>query len=100
MGPILDVLADEREHLDEDIQEAVARHFRLTSAERAVLLKNKTTPRYKNRTAWGLVYLQDPKHLPDTRPYIEKIDVRSGHEVYKITRAGARAHRDHMLEAD
>src|SRR5438552_703525 len=93
MAPILDLLADGREHLDEEIQEEVASYFRLTKNEREMRLKNGI-PVYKNRTAWGLVYLQNPMYLPDTRPYIEKTDVRSGREVYGITRIGMAAQRD------
>jgi restriction endonuclease Mrr len=96
MGPILDVLADGREHVDDDIQEQVAQFFRVTKKERAVLMKNGT-PFYRNRTAWGLVYLQDVNRLPDTRPFIEKTDVRNGSEVYKITPTGKRAQRDRAL---
>jgi restriction endonuclease Mrr len=99
MGPILDVLADGREHLDEEIQEAVAKHLRLTNTEREVRLKNGI-PAYKNRTAWGLVYLQNPTYLPDTRPYINKVGVRGGREVYQITDVGLRAHRDRVLDPD
>jgi restriction endonuclease Mrr len=97
MAPILDVLADGREHLDEEIQEGVAWHFQVTKKEREVRLKNGI-PAFKNRTAWGLVYLQDPMYLPDTRPFIKKVGVRSGQEVYRITDSGVRAHRDRVLE--
>jgi restriction endonuclease Mrr len=99
MVPILDVLADGGEHLDEEIQEEVARYFRLTKREREARLKNGI-PIYKNRTAWGLVYLQDPKYLPDTRPYIEKTGLRSGQEVYRITRAGMAGRIDRLLHGD
>jgi restriction system protein len=97
MAPILDFLADGREHLDEEIQEEVASYFRLTKNERAMRLKNGI-PIYKNRTAWGLVYLQDPMYLPDARAYIERTDVRSGREVYRITRTGMTAQRDRVLQ--
>ena len=97
MAPILDILADRREHVDEEIQDRVARHFRLTKNERERRLKNGI-PVYKNRTAWGLVYLQNPIYLPDTHPYIEKTDVRSGREVYRITSAGLVARRERVLQ--
>jgi restriction system protein len=99
MAPILDVLADGREHLDEEIQEEVARHFQLEENERKARLKNGI-PVYKNRTAWGLVYLQDPTYLPDERPYVERTDVRSGREVYRITTAGKAAQRNRALDED
>ena len=94
--PILDFLADGLEHFDEEIQEAVAKAFNLTMLERAEKQKNGI-PKYKNRTAWGLVYLQDTPYLPGTLAYIKKIDVRNGREVYKITAAGRAAQRDDLL---
>lgn len=34
---------------------------------------------YLNRTAWGLVYLQDPKYLPpEEDPWIKKTDIWNG----------------------
>jgi restriction endonuclease Mrr len=79
--PILDFLADGLEHIDEEIQEYVARHFRLTRKEREVVQANGI-PVYKNRTAWGLVHLQNPLYLPHTRPFIKKTrERRSGQEV-------------------
>ena len=98
MGAILDALADEKEHLDEEIQEAVARRLGVTATEREVRLKNGI-PTYKNRTAWGLVYLQDVMYLPDTRPFIEKTGVRGGQETYRITAAGLGAQRARVLDS-
>src|SRR5438093_631753 len=98
MAPILDDLADGRDRLDAEIQEAVARRFRLTKAER-IKQKNKI-PVYKNRTAWGLVYLQNTKYLSDTRPYIKKVgERRSGEEIYRITAAGKAAQIDRRLDS-
>src|SRR4051794_25392008 len=96
MAPILDFLADGREHLDDEIQAEVARYFELTSEERAWLMKNRI-PFHKNRTAWGLVYLKDPTYLPDTRPYIEKTGVHAGKEMYRITNAGIEAQCSRVL---
>jgi hypothetical protein len=95
---ILDFLADELEHSDEEIQAYVARRLRVTKKERGVLQANGI-PVYKNRTAWGLVHLQNPIYLPHTRPFIKKTrERRSGQEVYKITPAGRAAQRDRVLD--
>jgi restriction endonuclease Mrr len=97
MAAILDVLADECEHIDDEIQERVATYLQLTAEERAVLLKNRI-PKYKNQTAWALVCLQDAKCIGDSsRPYIEKTAVRNGHEVYRITDFGIQAQRKRLL---
>ena len=97
MAPILDFLADGREHRDEEIQEEVASYFQLTKLERRKRLKNRI-PVYKNRCAWGLVYLQDPRYLPGVRPFIEKTGIREGQEVYQITTAGRAAQRKRLLD--
>jgi hypothetical protein len=99
MAPILGVLADGRMHTDEEIQEEVARCFALTREARKQLLKNGI-PVYKNRTAWGLVYLQNPIYLPGPQPYIEKVDESGGEEIYEITHAGLEAWRNGVLEED
>jgi restriction system protein len=97
MAPILDFLADGREHPDEEIQEEVASYFQLTKLERRKRHKSRI-PVYKNRCAWGLVYLQDPRYLPDVRPYIEKAGIRKGRKVYRITRTGRAAQRKRLLD--
>ena len=87
--PILEVLSDGKVHRDEDIQEAVAKKLRLTAEDRRVLMKNGT-PFYKNRTAWGLVYIQDTTYLPDTQPWGKQMSGGRG-ETYMITKAGLNA---------
>jgi restriction endonuclease Mrr len=95
--PILGVLSDGAIHFDEEIQEAVAKKLRLTLDDRSVLMKNKM-PYYKNRTAWGLVYIQDTTYLPDTRPWGREVSGGIGPERYKITPAGLKALRDGLAD--
>jgi hypothetical protein len=52
------------------------------------------TPFYINRTAWGLVYIQDTNYLPDTKPWGKKMSGSSSVETYMITKAGLKALRD------
>ena len=96
MAPILDVLADGREHLAEEIQEEVAASFRLTE-ERTRKAPQEWDPHLQEPNGLGLVHLQDPTRLRDMRPYIKKIDVRSGRKVYRITRTGIAAQRNRVL---
>ena len=95
--PILEVLSDGEIHRDEDIQEAVAKKLRLTAEDRRVLMKNGT-PFYKNRTAWGLVYIQDTTYLPDTQSWGKEMSGGSSNETYMITKAGLDALRKGLAD--
>ena len=95
--PILEVLSDGEIHPDEEIQEAVAKKLRLTPQDRALLMKNGT-PFYKNRTAWGLVYIQDTTYLPDTQPWGKEMSGGSSNETYMITTAGLKALSDGLAD--
>src|SRR2546430_16740856 len=96
--PILEVLADGKFHPDHEVQEKVAKKLRVTPAERKLLLASNA-PVYKNRTAWGLVHLQNPYFLPDTKPWILKTAEKGGTEIYKITAAGRKALRTGVFYA-
>lgn len=96
--PILEVLADGKFHPDHEIQKEVAKKLRVTPAERKLLLASNT-PVYKNRTAWGLVHLQNPYFLPDTKSWILKTGETGGTEIYKITAAGRKALRNGFFYA-
>jgi restriction endonuclease Mrr len=95
--PILQVLSDGKIHRDEDVQEAVAKKLRLTAEDRRMLMKNGT-PFYKNRTAWGLVYIQNTAYLPDTKPWGKKVSGGSSIETYEITKAGLTALRNGLAD--
>jgi restriction endonuclease Mrr len=95
--PILQVLSDGKVHFDEEIQEKVANKLRLTPEDRGLLMKNGM-PFYKNRTAWGLVYIQNTTYLPDTRPWGKELSGGIGSERYKITSAGMKALRDGLAD--
>jgi restriction endonuclease Mrr len=94
--PILEVLSDGTIHRDHDIQEAVAQKLGLTPEERALLHKNGT-PVYKNRTAFGLVYIQDVRYLPDTAAWGRRMSTGTT-ETYMITDAGLKALREGLAD--
>lgn len=57
MLPLLQALADGREHLVGDVRESLAAQFRLGAAEREALLPSGKQPIFDNRLGWAKTYL-------------------------------------------
>ena len=57
MLPLLQALADGREHLVRDLRESIAAQFGLAAAEREVLLPSGKQPIFDNRLGWAKTYL-------------------------------------------
>lgn len=57
MLPLLEGLADGREHLVRDVRESIARRFGLVTAEREALLPSGKQPIFDNRLGWAKTYL-------------------------------------------
>jgi len=57
MLPLLDALADGREHLVRDLRESIAARFGLGTAEREALLPSGKQPIFDNRLGWAKTYL-------------------------------------------
>lgn len=57
MLPLLEALADSREHLVRDVREHIAAKFSLGTAEREALLPSGKQPIFDNRIGWAKTYL-------------------------------------------
>jgi restriction system protein len=57
MLPLLQALADGREHLVGDVRESIAAQFHLGAAEREALLPSGKQPIFDNRLGWAKTYL-------------------------------------------
>lgn len=58
MKPLLERLADGREHMLRDLYAALATDFRLTDADRAEYLPSGRQLLYHNRIGWAKTYLE------------------------------------------
>ena len=58
MKPLLERLADGREHKLRDLYADLAQTFRLTEADRAEYLPSGNQPLYHNRIGWAKTYLK------------------------------------------
>ena len=77
MLPLLQALADGREHLVRDVRESIAAQFGLNAAEREALLPSGKQPVFDNRLGWAKTYLAKAGLV---------VSVRRG--VYQITERG------------
>lgn len=75
MQPILQVLADGRDHSSVEIRDSVADHFRLSPEDRTQSAGNSTQDRFTNEHAFALVDLQRLKLIqkPNPREFIYQI---------------------------
>jgi restriction system protein len=76
MLPFLRHLGDEKEHSLRDAEEALAEHFKLTTAERAELLPSGQQGILKNRIGWARTYLKKAALIEAPRRAIFKITER------------------------
>ncbi|HKW64794.1 MAG TPA: restriction endonuclease [Candidatus Acidoferrum sp.] len=80
MRPLLEFLADRREHALPEVRQALANRFKLTDEERKALLPSGRQGIFVNRVAWAQVYLSHAGLLENPR---------RGH--LKITERGLKA---------
>ena len=76
MLPFLRFLGDETEHALRDAEEALARHYKLTAAERAALLPSGQQGVFKNRIGWARTYLKKAGLIEATKRGVFKITAR------------------------
>jgi restriction system protein len=67
MLPLLQLVADGKEHSIRDAREALAQKFGLSEAERKALLPSGQQPVFDNRVAWAKSYLQQAGVLDSPR---------------------------------
>lgn len=58
MLPLLEELADGREHTSADLYQVLANRFGLTEEERTQLMNNGRQPLFHNRVGWSVTYLK------------------------------------------
>src|SRR4051812_14568864 len=83
MRPLLDLLADGREHPLRDLKASLADHFALTDEERAQMLPSGVATVFTDRVSWARYYLQRAGMLQQPR-----------RSVYQITDGGRNLLRD------
>ena len=76
MLPFLRFLGDSNEHTMVEAEEALAKHFKLTPAERAELLPSGQQGIFKNRIGWARTYLKKAGLLEAPKRSIFKITAR------------------------
>jgi restriction system protein len=76
MLPFLRHLGDRKEHSLRDAEEALAEHFKLTTAERAELLPSGQQGIFKNRIGWARTYLKKAALIEAPRRAVFKITER------------------------
>ena len=89
MLPLLEALADGREHLVRDVRESIAAQFRLGAAEREALLPSGKQPIFDNRLGWAKTYLAKAGLVSS---------VRRG--VYQLTERGSSVVASHPGRVD
>jgi restriction system protein len=79
MWPLLQLVADGREHSIRDARETLANQFALSPEEKAELLPSGRQPVFDNRVAWAKSYLQQAGILKPTRRAHFQITERGQH---------------------
>lgn len=67
MLPLLNLLADQQQHIFRDAIESLAMHFHLTDDERQELLPSGKQPKFDNRVGWARTYLKKAGLVEDIR---------------------------------
>ena len=79
MLPFLRHLGDGNEHSLRDTEEALAEHFKLTSAERVELLPSGQQGIFRNRMGWARTYLKKGALIEAPKRAVFKITERGVH---------------------
>ena len=79
MLPLLQYLADEKEHRLPDAVTAIANHFDLTEEERKKLLPSGTGSVIRNRTGWARTYMKKAGLIESTKWGVFRITSRGKH---------------------
>jgi restriction system protein len=76
MFPFLRYLSDGKEHTLRDAEDSLAEHFKLSPAERAVLLPSGQQGIFKNRIGWARTYLKKAALLESPKRGVFRITER------------------------
>lgn len=82
MLPLLKFSADGNDHTQTEAEDALARHFKLTDADRKEMLPSGRQARFDNRVAWTVVYLRKAGFIESPRRGKFKITER-GREILR-----------------